>query len=435
MNTDRTKEFADSMEFVVTSNGPGEISTWVKPVVRELKRVFPKGRITVFLLPCQYASGHEEELVRSLKVDRVYTPNQYWEFVFKGTLPANDTFSSQGRIIFLGGDQFHPVLLSWRLKYPVYGYTENAVRWPQFYQKYFLRDEQVYQRNLKKIPAKKMEVSGDLMLDAIYQDLEPMGLTSKEEIIEHYCRKFKEQKEAGRFLVTVMPGSRDWQAKYLIPLFLRAAEEMKKLQPELEFQLLLSPLLDVKTVEEWVQDERLVAAFNGIPSQMIQEGTWSYLQTSDGLRVRLIRENKVASLLESVLALTIPGTNTAELAILGIPFLCVFPLTKPEVIPLDGLAGMVDKLPGLGPLLKKELVNYIASKRTYYAWPNLKAQKMIARELVGETPWDKIRDSALELLRDEKSLMVMSEQLIHAMGEHGAARRLVAVLNEEMVKS
>lgn len=421
------------MEFVITSNGPGEISTWVKPVVREIKRVLPSCRISVFLLPCQYATGHEVGLLNNLKeVDRIFTTSQYWQLVLQGRLPEGETFQPKGLILFLGGDQFHPVLISGRLGYPIYGYTEGAIRWPQFYKEYFLKDEYGYQRNIKRgIPPEKISLVGDLMVDALYQDLEGMGLTSPTEVTGYYERQLAQQKNSGRLLISLLPGSRDWQAKHLVPFFLRVAEELKLVRPNLEFQLILSPLLDYNAFKSWIQDDKLVKTFDGIPSQVNEKGEEASLSTASGLKITLVREKKIERLLESALALTIPGTNTAELAILGIPFVLVFPLTKPEVIPLEGLISVVDKIPWLGYRLKEKVVGYLAKKERYFSWPNKKAQKSIVPELAGDVQWKQVRDAILKTL-EEKDLVNISKELVQVMGEPGGSRRLVHQLQLEM---
>ncbi len=428
-----TESEVSVMDFIITSNGPGEISTWVKPVVREIKKAIPSCRISVFLLPCQYASGHELELIKKMdEVDRAFTTSQYWQMALQGRLPEGEKFHPRGVVLFLGGDQFHPVMISSRLGYPVYGYTEGAVRWPQFYKKYFLKDEYNYRKNVRKgIPADKMALVGDLMVDALYQDLEGMGLTSPEKISAYYEGQFLRQKESGRFLVSLLPGSRDWQAKYLVPLFLRAAQELKAVKPSLEFQLILSPLLDYNAFKAWIQDEGLVKTFDGVFSEVIEGDGSPYLQTSSGLKVALVRENKSEYLLKSTLALTIPGTNTAELGILGIPFVLVFPLTKPEVIPLEGLLSVVDKIPWLGRRLKEKLVGYLAQKERYFSWPNKKAQRFIVPELAGDVSWKGIREMILQAL-EGRDLALMSKEMVQVMGEPGAARRLVSQLQADM---
>ena len=56
---------------VIVSNGPGELSTWVKPVINELKKInetLPEKNIHNFslrlvLVPCPNATGKELSLI------------------------------------------------------------------------------------------------------------------------------------------------------------------------------------------------------------------------------------------------------------------------------------------------------------------------------------------------------------------------------------
>ena len=59
-------------DILILSNGPGEVSTWVRPVVRSLKQLpevangQPKKlRISVVLSPCAHAMGTEKRVVES----------------------------------------------------------------------------------------------------------------------------------------------------------------------------------------------------------------------------------------------------------------------------------------------------------------------------------------------------------------------------------
>lgn len=65
----------EPIDIVILSNGPGEVMTWVKPVVRTLRQLAPKHdrmRISVVLSPCPHASGQEAEILqRYPEVDRV----------------------------------------------------------------------------------------------------------------------------------------------------------------------------------------------------------------------------------------------------------------------------------------------------------------------------------------------------------------------------
>ena len=52
-----------SVDILILSNGPGEVTTWVRPVVKALREQLghdiSQVRISVILSPCPHASGKE----------------------------------------------------------------------------------------------------------------------------------------------------------------------------------------------------------------------------------------------------------------------------------------------------------------------------------------------------------------------------------------
>src|SRR5690554_7637254 len=56
------------------------------------------------------------------------------------------------------------------------------------------------------------------------------------------------------------------------------------------------------------------------------------------------------------MALTVPGSNTAEMAAAGLPMVVVLPMNLVEKIPLPGAAQYAERLPLVGKRLKRNLV-------------------------------------------------------------------------------
>ncbi len=58
--------FDSPVDLLILSNGPGEISTWVRPVVKRLRQNLTEDRsllrISVILSPCTHSMGAETEL-------------------------------------------------------------------------------------------------------------------------------------------------------------------------------------------------------------------------------------------------------------------------------------------------------------------------------------------------------------------------------------
>ena len=59
------------------SNSPGEVSTFVKPVVSELRRKHPDWELQICLVPCPYATGVEARVIAEWpEAPQVWTPWQ-----------------------------------------------------------------------------------------------------------------------------------------------------------------------------------------------------------------------------------------------------------------------------------------------------------------------------------------------------------------------
>ncbi len=78
-----------SIDVLILSNGPGELATWVQPVVRALRQRLGEDRdnvrISVILSPCANASGQEATIAsRFPQVDRVQGAEHFFPFLLWG---------------------------------------------------------------------------------------------------------------------------------------------------------------------------------------------------------------------------------------------------------------------------------------------------------------------------------------------------------------
>ena len=56
-----------SFDLWITSNSPGEVSSWVGGVTPKLAELRPEWRTRLALVPCPYASGAEKRVAQTLK--------------------------------------------------------------------------------------------------------------------------------------------------------------------------------------------------------------------------------------------------------------------------------------------------------------------------------------------------------------------------------
>jgi hypothetical protein len=113
---------------------------------------------------------------------------------------------------------------------------------------------------------------------------------------------------------------------------------------------------------------------------------------------------------ESDLAITTVGTNTAELAYLQVPMLCVLPTFELSVFKgsTGGLLGLLMQLPGiLGDMVASLVNRYVLDRIKFLALPNVWANKHVVPELVGRVTPIEVAKDAVTLLEDEARLRAM----------------------------
>ena len=159
----------DAIDILILSNGPGEVMTWVRPVVRALRENLGIDRsvvrISVVLSPCPHATGKEAAIAQSYpEVDRVQEPADFWRFLLWGKTAQNWDWRDRGVVLFLGGDQFFPVIIGRRLGYRTVVYAEWEARWCRWIDRFGVKKPEIVARIPEKY-AHKSTVVGDLMVD------------------------------------------------------------------------------------------------------------------------------------------------------------------------------------------------------------------------------------------------------------------------------
>jgi hypothetical protein len=115
-------------DVLILTNGPGEVATWVRPVVAQLHRMWgEKLRISVVLSPCPHSTGEEPRILERLPgVARVQAAKDFWPFLLWGRTAAGWDWLPRGLVMFLGGDPFYALVCGWRLRYPTLGLCGSA---------------------------------------------------------------------------------------------------------------------------------------------------------------------------------------------------------------------------------------------------------------------------------------------------------------------
>lgn len=400
------------MQFVLTANSPGEVATWVTPTVRALRRRAPKARIIVFIVPCAFATGAETDAVRALReVDEVYGPRTYWRIALGGKLPSGLMApGGPGALLYLGGDFMHAVRLARRLRLPALAYVERGTSWMPSFHELLVPDADVQERVRRgRESPENIRVVGNLMVDAVQPTSERGQAMAKFGL------------DPQRPVLAVFPGSRPYEIVFSLPFLLRAVEIVREHIPNLQTIISLSAFADASVLRG-----RSVRKLQGTALRVAEareRGGWD-VTTAGGVRAFAVQGAPYDVMQTADLAVTLPGSNTAEMAAAGLPMVVVLPLNLAEKVPLPGAAQYVEKLPIVGKRLKRRLVRQRAGQMRFVSWPNRKAGVHLVPEVRGDLAPDDVARAVLELFRDPTGRARMAEQLRHVIGSPGAAARV-----------
>lgn len=391
-------------QVVVTINGPGEISGWLVPFAHALKAGHPGVRICVALLPCAFAARSELSLLMSFPfVDAACSVRQSLALIFGGRVPVGFDQSDSSIVLHMGGDPTWTWLLAKRLKQPCFAYVENSFLLQNRFQRVFFAGLQLIPESRR--PANSMVV-GDLVVDAAWltcPDRQPAPRSAP--------------------VVGLYPGSRDYLVTYTLP-FLAEVVDLVSQRMSLRWQLAKADFLSsafLRNIPD-VNDGRSIAG---------QNLRWSdggdgdgVLMTKLGNRIEIVSHQNASSL--ATLAITIPGTATAELAALGIPMIVILPLMESDKVPIPGPMNYADRIPLIGRYIKRVLAHLMVSRLRYTAQPNRRAGSMVVPELIGYLTPEAVAVKVVEVLGTDTD--DMSERLQQIMGKRGAAHALVSEL-------
>jgi lipid-A-disaccharide synthase len=272
-------------DILILSNGPGEVTTWVRPVVKALRqqlgcdRAFV--RISVILSPCPNATGKEAQIVQSYpEVDRVQGADHFFPFLFWGKTAENWDWCDRGVVVFLGGDQFFPVVIGSRLKYRTVVYAEWDARWHRWIDRFGVMKPDIIAKAPKQY-RHKLTVVGDLMADVARgsQGAEELG-TQCRDVPWHVWKQGKmgEQKSRGDREFTqnqvpyeqsegstlntspiewigLLPGSKPAKLIQGVPLGLAIAEHIHQVRPQTRFLIPVAPTLDLPTLARFADPQ------------------------------------------------------------------------------------------------------------------------------------------------------------------------------------
>ena len=414
--------FPPGTAIVLVSNGPGELSTWVRPLAERLHSLLPLRprqeaaacTLHLVLVPCPNATGQEHAVARSWGLfERVVPAKRFWWLLLR---PRRHGFwPRQGVVVFLGGDQFWTVLLSARLRYRHITYAEWVARWPRWNDQLALMGSAAASR-LSPRWRGRAKVVGDLMADLpdAARQVDPLA--------------------PGGPWVALLPGSKRAKLQVGVPFLLATADRLLQRQPTCRFLLPVAPTTSIEELWAYGGGSNPLARhyLEGEPSLEDAAGGEPLLRTARGTPIHLqVRHPAHGLLSQCALALTTVGANTAELGALGVPMIVLVPTQHLHVMQAwDGGLGLLARLPGIRRLLGVALTAWRMRHRGFLAWPNISAGHLVVPERVGEISPEQIAAEASDWLDHPETLAGMRQELRGLRGQPGALASLAEMVRE-----
>ncbi len=405
---------------VLVSNGPGELTTWVRPLAERLHDLLPlrprredaASSLHLVLVPCPNATGQEHHVAASWGLfERIVPARRFWGLLLRPRRLV--PWPRQGVVVFLGGDQFWTVLLSARLRYRHLTYAEWVARWPRWNDQLALMGAAAAHR-LPALWRGRSRVVGDLMADlpASARQADPLP--------------------SGGPWVALLPGSKRAKLLVGVPFLLAAADRLRQLHPDCRFLLPVAPTTTIEELRAYGSAANPLARhyLDSPPHLVAEPSDVSVLRTARGTPILLVtRQPAHGPLSQCALALTTVGANTAELGALGVPMIVLVPTQHLHLMRAwDGGLGLLARLPGVDRLLGVALTAWRMRHRGFLAWPNISAGRLVVPERVGAITPDQIAAEAADWLDQPRLLEGLRQELRGLRGEPGAVEAVARMI-------
>ena len=413
----------ESAAVVIVSNGPGELATWVKPVLdylikqksKSINSNIPNYKLILTLVPCPNATGKEFRVAKSWQIlDLIIPAKHLLKLLLKPS--SFGTWPSNGVVVFLGGDQFWNILLAKRLGYQSITYAEWIARWPRWNRHIAAMNEEVKNKVPKKFK-KKCKVIGDLMAD-VKNNLSPINEIDNKEWI------------------AILPGSKKAKLSIGIPFFLEVADRIKECEDNINLMIPIAPTTELEDFIFFQSAKNPITKYysSNIKSiKKIENSIFNYvLETCKNTKIFILQQNSNHNILSQCkLALTTVGANTAELAAINLPMIVVLPTQHLNAMNAwDGIFGIIGRIKLLNRIQTFIIKRWYLKNNKFFAWPNIKANKQIIPERVGIISPKDISDEAIYLLKEKDLLVEQKLNLLKMRGKRGAVKKLSNLILE-----
>jgi lipid-A-disaccharide synthase len=222
--------------------------------------------------------------------------------------------------------------------------------------------------------------------------------------------------------------------RHILPFLAADADRLAAERAGLRFVMAQAPYIDDAFLRDFPapSDDRVWDA-SAVRYQEADGRRW--MLSEAGTRIEIVDGHAVLGLAD--VAVSLPGTNTGEMAASGIPMAVILPTQMAEhhvrEVPLPGLAGHVGRLPVVGHWIKRLAARAALRATPILALPNRRAGRKIVPELTGTVTPAAVAETLGGLL--DGDLAARAAEVQAAMGQAGAADRLARAIADHFAGS
>ena len=247
-------------------------------------------------------------------------------------------------------------------------------------------------------------------------------------------------KNKEKHFIALLPGSKKAKLSVGIPFFLEIADHIAAENENINLIIPVAPTTNESEYLFFQSERNPIAKYYSSKIKTIKNVKDSYfdyvIETSKKTKIYLIKKHPCYEILkECDLAITTVGANTAELAAISLPMLVVLPTQHLNMMNAwDGIFGVVGKISFINRFLTFIVKKFYFKKKKFFAWPNIKAKRMIVPERIGNISTIKIAREVLFLIKNKDQLKSIRDNLNKERGDKGAAKKLASIIFNSIKK-
>jgi hypothetical protein len=342
-------------ELIVTVNAPGEVAGWLLPLVEHVKGADPGVRIRAVLTPCPFAGGREREILSAHPaLDEVIELGPFLRRLLRRRLgvprqPGRERAGRGALVLHLGGDRLYSLLIARLLHAPAWVYGTSR-QWSRRYARCLVPNVRAGEK-LKRagVEAGRIAAVGEMVVDSVPPTLDVAGVVralgvdpDREEI------------------VSLMAGSRPYEVDFMLPFYGGLIDDLAGRRPSVRCLLPFSEFVDRDLVSH---------ALARAGMQIESDRSPQRVRTRNGAVAHIVRSERYAAMAASRVVVTLPGTNTLQLASLGTPMVVVVPLNEVENAVVEGPINWLSTRWRATRALKRHLLLRVNERLGFIALP------------------------------------------------------------------